>query len=394
MSKGTILYVGGFELPDKNAAAHRVLSNGKIFRELGYNVVFIDVDKELGYGNDVLNTEHMIQGFECWSIPYPRTYRQWINYLCNLSFLIAVVNHYKDVKAIIAYNYPVIALLRLKNYCTKNSIKIIADCTEWYSTKGKNIIFKVIKGIDSFLRMRVIQKKLDGLIVISSYLESYYQKCKNVVRVPPLVDFSEEKWSVTLSEFDNDKVNLVYAGSPGKTKDKLKFLIDNLYELKEISNFSLNIIGITKEQYIEDFKELKPLLDQLEDKIGFHGRLSHVDSLKYVMMSDFSVFFRDDTRTNKAGFPTKFVESISCGTPIITTRNSELEQYIIEGENGFFIDINDKKNVVLVLRKVFEMKKEDIKIMNNNCYESNMFFYRNYTDQIRQFLYNIQLNSK
>ena len=23
MSKGTILYVGGFELPDKNAAAHR-----------------------------------------------------------------------------------------------------------------------------------------------------------------------------------------------------------------------------------------------------------------------------------------------------------------------------------------------------------------------------------
>ena len=30
MEKGTILYIGGFELPDKNAAAHRVLSNGKI----------------------------------------------------------------------------------------------------------------------------------------------------------------------------------------------------------------------------------------------------------------------------------------------------------------------------------------------------------------------------
>ena len=30
MSKGTILYVGNYELPDKNAAAHRVMANGKI----------------------------------------------------------------------------------------------------------------------------------------------------------------------------------------------------------------------------------------------------------------------------------------------------------------------------------------------------------------------------
>ena len=389
MSKGTIIYIGGFELPDKNAAAHRVLSIGKICRELGYNVVFIGIDMELGYRNDVLNTKHIIQGFECWSRPYPKTNRQWINYLSNIRFLIAVANQYKDVNAIIAYNYPAIALMRLKKYCTKNSIKIIADCTEWYSTIGKNIIFKVIKGIDSFLRMRVIQKKLDGLIVISSYLEGYYQRCKNVVRVPPLVDFSEEKWNVTQSELDSDKVNLVYAGSPGKTKDKLKLFIENLYELKEITNFTLNIIGLTKEQYCDEFKELRPILNQLGERIVFHGRLSHVDSLKYVMMSDFTVFFRDDTRTTKAGFPTKFVESISCGTPVITTRNSDLEQYIFEGENGFFVDIDDKKSVELIFRKVFKMKKEDIKIMKKNCYESNIFLFRNYNDQIKQLLYNI-----
>ncbi len=62
MSKGTILYVGGFELPDKNAAAHRVLSNGKIFRELGYNVVFIDVDKSLQYESDILTTKKNCPG--------------------------------------------------------------------------------------------------------------------------------------------------------------------------------------------------------------------------------------------------------------------------------------------------------------------------------------------
>ena len=42
----TILYIGGFELPDKNAAAHRVVANGKALRELGYSVVFFDSNRE------------------------------------------------------------------------------------------------------------------------------------------------------------------------------------------------------------------------------------------------------------------------------------------------------------------------------------------------------------
>ena len=212
--------------------------------------------------------------------------------------------------------------------------------------------------------------------------------------VPPLVDLYEEKWTSTLSGFDNNKLNLVYAGSPGITKDKLKFFIESLYECKEVADFSLNIIGISKEQYTATFKELKPILNQLGDKIVFHGRISHVDSLRYVMMSDFSVFFRDDTRTTKAGFPTKFVESISCGTPVITTRNGDLEQFIFEGENGYFVDLMDKKNVLLVLRKVFGLKKEDISRMRKKCKESNNFHYENYRNEISQFLRKIQSGSE
>ena len=34
MSPGTVLYVGNFELPDRNAAANRVISNGKILPAL------------------------------------------------------------------------------------------------------------------------------------------------------------------------------------------------------------------------------------------------------------------------------------------------------------------------------------------------------------------------
>ena len=38
--KELIIYIGGFELPDKNAAAQRVIGNSKALRDLGYETVF------------------------------------------------------------------------------------------------------------------------------------------------------------------------------------------------------------------------------------------------------------------------------------------------------------------------------------------------------------------
>lgn len=47
MHRNKILYIGGFELPDKNAAAQRVVSNAKLCRDLGYEVTLIGVDKSI-----------------------------------------------------------------------------------------------------------------------------------------------------------------------------------------------------------------------------------------------------------------------------------------------------------------------------------------------------------
>ena len=44
-NKRTILYIGGFVLPDKNAAAQRVIANAKAMRALGYDVQFLSALK-------------------------------------------------------------------------------------------------------------------------------------------------------------------------------------------------------------------------------------------------------------------------------------------------------------------------------------------------------------
>lgn len=383
MSKGTILYVGGFELPDKNAAAHRVLSNGKIFRELGYEVVFIDVDRKLQNKTDIYKTKKETQKFEYWSRPYPKSNREWIHYLIDANSVINILLQYKNIKAIICYNYQSIPLIKLKKYCRNNNIKIFSDCTEWYSTKGANAIFKLIKGVDTFLRMRIIQKQLDGLIVISNLLYNYYDNNKNVVRIPPLVDLSEEKWNIKIQKTNSSNINIVYAGSPGKNKDSLNVIIEALDEInEEVPNYTLNIVGITKEQYLNDYRHHQKVLDRLGKRIIFNGRLSHTESLQYIKNAHFSMFFRENSRVNNAGFPTKFAESISIGTPVLTNVTSDLEEFLVEGKNGFFLNTLDKELMISKLKGILNLDNRKIEEMKQACISSEMFNYKRYIENL------------
>ena len=387
MSKGTILYVGGFELPDKNAAAHRVLNNGKIFRELGYNVVFVDVDKSLQYDSDILTTKKVVQEFECWSVAYPKRTCEWISYLSSINYLSQIDKNYKDIKLIIAYNYPSIALYNLKKYGNRNDIKVMADCTEWYSTKGSNIVFKVVKGLDSFYRMRVIQKKLDGLIVISKYLENYYRDSRNVVRIPPLVDINEEKWTTgkkKLKDRSGDWLSLVYSGSPGKNKDKIVNIIDALYALRELNKYQMSIIGLSKDEFIEAYPNHKKKIDELGKRVSFVGRVSHEDSIKELKNADYSIFIRDKSRVTMAGFPTKFVESITCSTPVITSDSSDIKEYFYDESNGFLIKDSTVKELIKSLRLIFE--KESHARRTYNKINNEVFHYTQYKEVVEVVL--------
>lgn len=381
MFKGSILYIGGFELPDKNAAAHRVLNNAKIIRTLGYEVFFIGVDKNLPYNSSVLKTKKLIAGFSSWFIPYPDTNAQWIHYLINIKDFIAVASQCPDLKAVICYNYQAVAFQRIVRYCRRNNIEVMADCTEWYSTKGSSLSYKILKGLDSFFRMRLIHKRVDGLIVISKYLESYYSNNKNLIRIPPLIDLEEEKWRIG-SVKETGPITFVYAGSPGsKKKDKLDLLIRAFYELDEEHDFRFIIVGVSREKHLRYFGVQASLLDILGEKVVFMGRLSHTESLEQVKGADFTIFMREDTRVNNAGFPTKFAESISCGVPVITNKTSNLSDYLRDGENGFWLGIN----ITATLQRILNMDGSQLQGMKRKV-ERATFDYRAYRQEFATWL--------
>ena len=364
-----ILYIGGFELPDKNAAAQRVIANARLLSDMGYEVSFIGVSK------DIESAPSLVFGFKSAPVKYPRTIRQWFHQIFTFVDFDTIKRYSPDY--VILYNFPSVASLRILMKCHKSGIKVIHDLTEWEEASGWNPR-DIIRKMDIGLRMRYCMKKMDGVIAISRYLYDCYSKYTQCILVPPTVDLDNPKFMRGRSLEKNDgTIRLVYAGSAGlsPTKDRLDLIIKNL---KNYPTLRLDIIGMNEDQYARIFNETEPI----PENVVFHGRLSHQDAVCAVCNADFQMLVRENTRKNNAGFPTKFVESMSCCTPLIATRTSNICDYLQDGVNGFVVD--DTQSLDKVFKRIIAMSNNEITALKNACREFEGFDFRNYKDEFKK----------
>ena len=352
-----ILYIGGFILPDKNAAAQRVLNNAKALRDLGHTVYFVNETKtETPEGW----TEYC--GFAC----YERRRPNQFVYLTSVGRLKRIIRD-KKISTVIAYNYPSAALNSLAAWCRRNHVKCYADATEWYVAQG-NPIFRIIKNLDSNFRMKKVHFRLDGVIAISRYLYEYYRNGVDTVQIPPLSDLEDPKWQLPDRE-QSDTVRFVYAGSPDSQKERLDLLVDAAEQIAPRTNVTLDIVGIDLAQY-ESIYGCK----YLGNAVKFHGRVSHSEALDFVKKADWSIVIRDNNLVVKAGFPTKVTESISAGTPVIANRFSNIEDYLNSSNSILIDDISELSEAMLHAVS----KKADV--------DRTVFDYRNYLRRLQYFL--------
>ena len=379
-----VLYTGSFRFPEGDAAASRVLNNAKILKDLSYNVIFISFGGEARTSDMCRDGSFSYQGFK-----YINTNdidKKKINVLARIYYhffggsksLQLIKKMIKNVDIVIGYNPSMYFTSRMMALCKKHKIPFISDITEWYDSNEFPGGRFALPAWINHLNMCLMQKKVKNKIVISSFLDKYYNTTNNII-IPPLVDSTEDKWinfKPVLAPFKG--IRLVYAGTPGK-KDLLEIMIDAVSSsLNQGNSLQFIIVGVSQED-IRGYRNYKEILS-LSEHIILCGKIPQIEVPSYYNVSDFSIIIRNPTRKNMAGFPTKLAETMMSGCPVLLNNTSDISEYVRDGYNGFIMRDVSANEFQRILSKVVTLSRSEIDIMKSNAAKCALekFDYNNY----------------
>lgn len=393
----TIIYTGAFRFPNGDAAAPRVLNNAKIFRELGYKVIFVSFGGEPRNEDKNIDGNYYYQGFRYINtddidLKQTNPIKRILRFIFSGRNAIKIINSIiSDSELVIGYQPSSYFTQKMLNICKKQNTHFISDLTEWYAPNefpgGK---FAPPSWLNEW-NMRFTQKRVKNKIVISSFLNNYYCTSNNII-LPPLVDNEEEKWNYNkevLPIFDG--IRIIYAGTPAK-KDLLETMLNALIScIKEGIKLQFIVVGVSKND-ISHFKNINEVIS-FPENILLCGRVPQTDVPSYYKLSDFSIIIREKNRKSMAGFPTKFAESLMSGCPVITNETSDIGDFIIDESNGILLKDNTLSEITNSLKRISTFSQSKILSMKTNSYNSAItkLDYRVYINSMNDFINDIKL---
>lgn len=396
MDKTKIIYVGNFDFPFGNAPGKRVYGNGKLLRAIGYETIFVGMTRSTEDIANLQETEQEYDGFKYYCFSYPKGSADWIHYKKVLKEFIEWASGIKDsIYAVICYGSPRLScfITGVCRWAKRNNILVISDCVDWLESRTGNLIFDLAKTADTLYQKVIANRRVDGVICISSYLDKYYSRAgKKTLILPPL---STVCGANSDEAGPDEKLKMVYAGSPFKTgtviqnpaalKDRVDVMIELLRCLKQENvDFCFYYYGLDEENYLSAFPDQTENISYLKDSLCFCGMQKNEEVMDKIKEADFTMLIRDVKKSTMAGFPTKVSESISCGTPVITTKTSDIDRYLTEDENVIFVDSNDLQESAKKIRRLIQ-EKQYIK-MKNNCVGNTIFYFQPYSEKMKRFL--------
>jgi glycosyltransferase involved in cell wall biosynthesis len=342
-----VIYVGGFQFPNGDAAAARVLGMGKALRGSGYDVVFAGSESS-GRPQDV----QADGSFAYQSFPYfPQSEgrSQGSNLIRRAGLYLGggrrTVRFLESqdacgVAAVFVYQTYATTMMRVRNSCARRGIPVVADVTEWYTPEQLPNGRFGLPYWDSEFRLRVfVPRYMRHVVCISSYLGAYFRsKGCHTIEVPPLIDPDEDKWRTDGIRRDGvQPLRLIYAGTPGK-KDLIGNVVRAVSSLRlRGREVVLHCVGPTVQEIAAVDANAGTLVNDNPDAFIFHGRLPQHSVPALLSNADFSVLVRPQARYAQAGFPTKLVESLAASVPVIANDTGDIGRFVSDGREGIIL---------------------------------------------------------
>jgi phosphatidylinositol alpha-1,6-mannosyltransferase len=131
-------------------------------------------------------------------------------------------------------------------------------------------------------------------------------------------------------------------------------VIEALAELKDEYDFQYRVIaGSVTGGYR---RELERLIVQrgLEERVAIEGRKSEEELASYYAAADLFILASYAEPKNFEGFGIVFLEANASGTPVLTTREGGMVDYVREGVNGFFAEDPSPAGIKAALKRYLD----------------------------------------
>ena len=372
--------------PEGDAGAVRQHAFAKILKQLGYDVLVI------GYGKNFDNKICKYDGVNFISCR-PNQENIISRIICRVKFGTKVYRyikqHYNFLDVLMVVDIMPQSFKKIEKLKRIYNCVLIHDSVEWYSPEE----FKNGKFNLAYIRKDYTNKKainnLWNVIAISSFLEEYFkQRNNNVKRIPVIMDI--KKITPRLKCIENsEKFIFVYAGGPGQ-KDYLKEIIEgfSFLSLEQRKIVEVNIIGVNEDQLVKSCDVSIDLINSIKDCLKIYGRISRDETLELVKRADYSLLIRDESlRYSKAGFPTKIVESLACGTPPLCNLTSDLGLYLKNEENSIIALGHTSKDVykaIIHAISITDINKRNFMRESARKLAEDSFHYSRYVSSLKE----------
>lgn len=388
--RGSVLVITEAPFPYGNAMSSRIRAFCKLFCEIGYRVHVIATFSRLA---DCLPGE--IYGEDCYTfeISSNRSTTSLETFIGNYKFMSKIIKYmdsHDDVRFIFSDSCQCYFEKIAKYAREKNILYFVEQCEKYdiSSYKFGKLDYRYWKHLNLYNKG---YKKANAIVAISRYLEEHYnEQGLKVIRIPTILDLSSTPYSTSTH---NSPIRLVYTGIAWGHKELLAPIINVFAEDSSIRNFfEFKIYGTTKEQILDDEPSLSNVLSRTNDSVEFCGIVSQEKINQILKDADYQIFLRPDRESSRAGFPTKFGESMAAGTPVIANYTGDIDLYLIDGKNGFVVSEPNEEKIYSVLNRILHLSSgERMKMRISARKTAEKFF--NYKSYIEQFTSIMQINN-
>jgi glycosyltransferase involved in cell wall biosynthesis len=254
----------------------------------------------------------------------------------------------KDVSFSIFYGNNFLAeifFIYISRGFKKKNYKEESENPHVYFDQNRPAITKIFE----WFYINKLYKLYSGVLVMTHPLREFFISIgvpdRKILIVPHTVDPERFKNRICNSRLLLPDNYVAYLGSINQQKDGILTLVHSFKKVVEkYPEMHLVIAGAGTE---EEKNELMTLINQLKmnDNVHYLGRISSDEIPVLFKGASLLASCRTKSYQNEYSFPTKVVEYLATGIPVVTTTPGELAFYLNDKVNAFVADRDDPETI-------------------------------------------------